>query len=433
MSEEIINALSQLEGLRVAARSSSFAFKNKLVDITDVGAKLNVDAVLEGSVRKAGNKLRITAQLINIADGYHLWSERYDRDMGDIFSIQDEIATTIVERLKVILVQKDEPLVKPPTQNLDAYQLYLRGRFFWNRRELQPALECFENAVSLDPDFALAHTGVADANAILGFGYGGDPRVVAPKGKKAAQRALELDDTLAEAHYSLAYFKFVYERDWPAAAGAFRKAIALNPKHVAAHYMYGFYLLLVEDRGDEGIEEARQAVAIDPLDSHATGMLCLILWLERRSREAIRLLETAIEREPTYFFLHRCLGLAYTAESNYPQAVAALEQAAVLSRRDVVVLMELAWVQVLSGNTGEADAILEELLARSEQQYVNPSCMAFIQGAMGRNEEALALFDRAYDEGDPVLVATRIWQRVLDSPLTKDPGWDVLLRRIGWE
>ena len=188
MSEEIINALGQLRGLRVAARSSSFSFKDQLVDIADVGAKLNVNSVLEGSVRKAGSKLRITAQLIDVADGYHLWSERYDREAGDVFAIQDEIATSIAEQLKVILVgQQDVSLVKPGTLNLDAYQLYLQGRFFWNRRELHRSLACFEQAVSIDPAYALAHAGVADANAMLGFGYGGDPRDLWPKEARSAQ------------------------------------------------------------------------------------------------------------------------------------------------------------------------------------------------------------------------------------------------------
>ena len=434
MSEEIINALGQLRGLRVAARSSSFSFKDQLVDIADVGAKLNVNSVLEGSVRKAGSKLRITAQLIDVADGYHLWSERYDREAGDVFAIQDEIATSIAEQLKVILVgQQDVSLVKPGTLNLDAYQLYLQGRFFWNRRELHRSLACFEQAVSIDPAYALAHAGVADANAMLGFGYGGDPRDLWPKAKRAAHRALELDDELAEAHYSMAYVSFAYDWDWSTAAREFQRAVELNPKYVAARYMYAWYLLLAEGRAAEAIEEARRAVALDPLDSHATGMLCIILWAEGRSEEAIRLLETAIQREPTYFLLHHCLGLAYASQSKLDEAVAALQHAATLSRRDIVVLMELAWAHAMQGNVADADALIDELVARREQHYVSHCCVAFIHGALGRSDEALALFEQAYKDRDPVLVTTRVWPRAYGGPLANDPRYEALLGRVGWK
>ncbi len=362
-----------------------------------------------------------------------MWSERYDRDVGDVFGIQDEIATTIVERLKVILVQQDGPLVKPTTQNLDAYQLYLQGRFFWNRRELHRALEYFEKAVSVDPGYALAHAGAADAYGMLGFGYGGDPRVIMPKAKTAAMRALELDSTLAEAHYSFSYVNFVYDRDWPEAARAFERAIELNPSYVAAHYMYGFYLMLVEGKADKAVSEAQRAVAIDPLDGHATGMLCFILWATGRSPEAIPLLEAAIERDPTYFLLHRCRGLAFAAESNYPEAITALEHAAVLSRRDVVVVMELAWIQASSGNTEAAETILKELMARMKQHYVSPCCLAFIQCALGRNDEAFALLEQGYEDRDPVLVTTRVWPQTYGGPLAEDPRFEPFLKRIGWK
>ncbi len=434
MSEEIINVLGRLHGLRVASRSSSFSFKNQLVDIGDVGARLNVETVLEGSVRKAGSKLRITTQLINVADGYHLWSERYDREVGDVFAIQDEIATNIADRLQVLLVrERDAPLVESGTLNLDAYQVYLQGRFCWNRRELPRSLACFERAVSIDPAYALAHAGVADANAMLGFGYGGNPREAGPKAKRAAHKALQLDDGLAEAHYSMAYVSFVYDWDWSTAAREFQRAVELNPKYVAARYMYGWYLLLAEGRGDEAIDEARRAVDLDPFDSHATGMLCIILWAEGRSEEALRLLKTAIQREPTYFLLHRCLGLAYAAQSKFDEAVTALEHAAALSRRDIVVLMDLAWAHVMQGRVEDADAIIDELVARREQQYVSHCSVAFIHGALGRSDTALALFEQAFEDRDPVLVTMRVWPRAYGGPLANDPRYEALLRRVGWK
>ena len=432
MSEDIINALTQLKDLRVAARTSSFWFKGKSAEIAEVGAKLNVDTVLEGSVRQAGNRLRITAQLINVADGYHLWSERYDRELDDVFAIQDEIATAIAEKLKVALLgERDQSLVKPSTQNLKAYQLYLEGRFYWNRRELRRGLECFERAVDYDPDYALAYAGVADSYALLAFGYGGArPTESLPKAKQAAERALELDESLAEAHNSLAYVS-LYDWEWPTAAREFKRAIELNASYVAARYYYAFYLWLVEGRTDEAIAEAQRAVEIDPLDSHAAGMLGLVLWGARRSHEAIAFLEKAIVHDPTYFFLHRCLGLAFQAEPMHTEAIAALEQAANLSGRDPLVQSELASAYALSGATQKAEDLLEELTARSRQQYVSPLLFAFIQLALGMKDEALASLERAYNEHDPMLVPTKRWPSF--KPLHGDPRFESLLRRIGWK
>ncbi|MFB3111384.1 MAG: protein kinase [Gemmatimonadales bacterium] len=432
MSEEIINALTQLKGLRVAARTSSFSFKGKSVDIADVGAKLKVETVLEGSVRKAGNKLRIAAQLISVADGYHLWSERYDREMDDVFAIQDEIATAIAEKLKVALVGRaDQALVKRPTENLEAYQLYLEGRFYWNRRELRRGLACFERALALDPDYALAHAGVADAYGLLGFSSSVHPREAMPKARQAAARALELDDTLAEAHWAFAYVSFIYDWDWPTAAREFERAIELNPSYVPARYMYAFYLWLVEGRSDEAVAEAKLAVEIDPLASHAIAMLGLILWGAGRAREAIPLLEKAIEQDPAYFFLYRCLGLACQAESMYPEAIAALEQAANLLGREPVGLMDLATTHALSGEPQKAQKILDELIGRSRQEYVSPCCLAMIQLALGRKDEALASLERAYQERDPILVCMKRWPSW--QPVYGDPRFESLLRRIGWK
>ena len=431
MSEEIVNVLAKIEGLHVASRTAAFQFKATALDIHEIGQRLNVSTLLEGSVRKAGERLRITVQLINVADGYHLWSERYDREMEDVFAIQDEIATAIAERLKVALVpETDRPLVKRPTENLEAYHAYLQGRFFWNRRQLRRALECFERAVALDPNYALAHAGVADAYALLGFGYGASPQEIIPKAKQAAERALELDDALAEAHHAFAYVSFVYDWAWPTAAREFKRAIELNPSYVPARYMYAFYLWTVEGRVDEAVAEAKRAVKIDPLDSHATGMLCLILIGGGRSREAIPILERAIENDPAYFFSYRCLGLAYQAQSMYPEAIAALEEAAALSGRDLVVIGELAETYALCAETQKAETILDELVARSRQEYVLAGCFSRTHLALGRKDEALLSLDQAYDQCDPTLILIKVWPSY--RPLHGNPRFESLLQRIGW-
>lgn len=431
MSEEIINALHHVRDLRVASRTASFSFKNQLVDIAEVGAKLNVAAVLEGSVRKVGNKLRITAQLIDVADGYHLWSESFDREWGDVFAIQDEIAQAIVDELKVVLVDEAEKaLVEPATENLDAYQLYLQGRFYWNRRELRQAIHSLEQAIAIDPDYALAHAGLAAAYAILGFGYGGEPREVMGNAKKAAEHALRLEPSLAETHYALAYVSFVYDFDWASAAREFEKAIELDPDYVAAHYMYGFYLWLVEGRLEEAIAKARRAVELDPLDSHAVGMLGLILSGGGLPHEAIPLLKQAIERDPNYFFLYRVLGIAYQEQSRHFDAASAFQQAAELSRRDQIVLMELGVSRAACGDGEAAVAIVSEFEKRAATDYVSPLCLAAVYGALGRIEEALTHLERAYRERDPCLVVLKRWPTNFE-PLHGEPRFEALLERIG--
>ena len=432
MSEEIINALHRVRGLRVASRTSSFSFKGRLVDIAEVGVKLNVDSVLEGSVRKAGSKLRITAQLIDVPGGGHLWSESYDREWGDIFAIQGEIANAIVDGLKVTLADKPgDRLIKPTTENLDAYQLYLQGRFYWNRRELRQAIERLEQAIAIDPDYALAHAGLAATYATLGFGYGGHPGEVMGKARRAAEHSFRLDPNLAETHYALAYVSFVYNRDWAAAAGEFEKAIALDPTYAPAHYMYGFYLWLAHGRLDEAMAVTKHAVDLDPLDSHAVGMHGLVLWAGGRAHDAIPMLERAVERDPTYFFLYRCLGLVYQAHSRYSEALASLEQAANLSKRDFVVLMDLARAYAASNDPESAEEILDELIACSEHEYVSALCLAVIQSALGRKEDALDLLERSYQEQEPMLVVVKWWPMYFES-LHGEARYESLLGRVGW-
>ncbi|UCC83920.1 MAG: hypothetical protein JSW46_03010, partial [Gemmatimonadota bacterium] len=253
MTEEIINALAQLEGLRVAARTSSFAFKGKSPDVREVGAKLNVATALEGSVRKAGNRLRITAQLVSVADGYHLWSERYDREMEDVFAIQDDIARAIAEKLQVTLVAGvAEPLVRRPTENVEAYDLYLRGRFFAHQGGEGPrkGLEYFQRALAGDPEYALAHAGIAEAYSQLGNTGILRPKEAMPRAREAAIRALELDETLAEAHLSLGWIGWTYDFEWSNAEKYFLRALELNPDLPEAHFKYGFFLASME-RGEE--------------------------------------------------------------------------------------------------------------------------------------------------------------------------------------
>ncbi len=275
MSEEIISALMQIKNLHVAARTSSFSFKGKHVDLRVIGEQLNVRTVLEGSVRKSGNRLRITAQLVNATDGYHLWSERYDREMKDVFAIQEEIAKSIAQRLEVTLDSERQPLFRAGTDNLEAFKFYTQGRslFFQRGLRLLPAVEYLKKAVTLDSKYALAWAALADAYNMVGF-YGlARPEACVPKAREAAQRAIALDPSLAEAHTSLAMSHLFYDWDRSSAEREFLRSLELKPRNSLARSWYGlYYLQWVAGRFEEGLAQAKQAVQMDPLSAYARAL-----------------------------------------------------------------------------------------------------------------------------------------------------------------
>ena len=237
LAEELLNALAKIEALRVAARTSAFSFKGKETDVREIGRKLNVSVVLEGSVRKSGNRLRITAQLINVTDGYHLWSERYDRQIEDLFEIQDEVTLAVVDALKLKLLSSEKAsLLKQRTENTEAYQLYLKGRYYWHQRTeeaVKKGIECFEQAIDIDPNYALAYAGLADSCSLLGLSeYSAlSPTEAFPKAKQASVKALEIDNTVAEAHVSLAFGRMYFDWDFQRAESEYQQAIELNPSY----------------------------------------------------------------------------------------------------------------------------------------------------------------------------------------------------------
>ncbi len=284
VAEEIINALSGIDGLRVAARTSSFKFKGQAVDATDIGARPKVDSVLEGSVRKAGNRLRITAQLINAADGFHLWSDRYDRTMDDIFAVQDDIARSIAHRLDVTLGGSADALVMPPTGSTDAYNALLQGRFLLRQREpvaMKQALVQFEHALSLDPKYAAAHAAVADANALMSDQGVIEPIVAIPAVRQAAARALELDPKLVEPHLTLGWQEMAHGWDRQSAERHFAKALELGPDSAEVHSRYACYLAWIPARFDEAVTEARRGAEMD--DVSPSPRLALFRFATERS------------------------------------------------------------------------------------------------------------------------------------------------------
>jgi len=432
IAEEIINALAQLPGLRVAARTSSFAFRGHAIDLAEVGAKLKVATVLEGSVRKAGTHLRVTAQLIKVADGYHLWSERYDREMTDVFAIQDEIARAIADRLQVTFGGRETGLlVTPPTQNLDAYHLYLKGRYYWAQRGLglKKALDCFGQALALDPNYALAHTGLADACALLAE-YGiVVPKVILPKARVAIQRALELAPDLAEAHCAQGTLKLVFDWDWPGASRDLRRAIELNPRYVAARYRLALYLTLIESEFEQGIAHARRAVELDPLAPLPLGQLGAVLIAAGRHEEAIAPLKRAVELGPGMLLPLLHLGVIYHCLGRTREAIEIHEIAAASSGRNPLTIAHLAVFLSAEGKDGEAQALYDELEARSRREYVLASTLAFAAAALGRIDEAFQLLHRACDDRDAALIYAKRYPtfRLLQG----DPRMTEIYRRIG--
>ena len=432
VAEDIINALAQLPGLRVAARTSSFAFRGRAVDLAEVGAKLKVATVLEGSVRKAGNRLRVTAQLVKVGDGYHLWSERYDREMTDVFAIQDEIAKAIAGRLQVGLDGGEAAsLVTPATGNLDAYHLCLRGRYLLAQRGLglKKALECFDQALALDPNYALAHAGLAEACTVL-VQYGLAPAgAFRAKARAAACRALELAPTLAEAHAAAGTVAFVIDWDWRTAAGELQRAIVLNPRYVIARLWLSYYLVFVEDQFEEGIVHGRRAVELDPLAPLPHMQLGMSLMGAARLEEAIAPLERAAALAPTMFLPPIHLGLLYNELGRMEEAIRSVEAAVVTSGRHPWTLCALGVCYSSAGKLAEVEAIRDELTARARREYVQYTMLAILSAALGRLDEAFELLERACDDRDGILVYSRRYP--FFSAFQRDPRMERIYRLIG--
>ena len=412
ITEEIINALSHISDLHVVARSSSFSFKGKHVDLRLIGQQLNVRTVLEGSVRKAGNRLRITAQLVNVADGYHLWSQRYDRELQDVFEIQEEIARAIAHKLTATLIADHEaPLVQVGTSHLEAYQLYLKGRILLYRRGavMQSSLACFKQALQLDPHYAQASASLADNLAMLAF-YGFErPENCLPACKKAAERAVELNPSLAEAHNALALAYFLKDWDHPSAKGEYLKALELNPRYVPAHAQYGlFYLGSGEGQYEDAVRQAKQAVEIDPLSSYAFAMLAYTYAMGGRFQDSLAEVRTAASLDPESFIAQWVLLNCSHWSGDFDGAIAAGKNALALSGRSPYALSPLAITYTVVGKTREAAALYKELLARAESEYVSPAQLAGPALALGHSDEAMQFIEQAFAMRDPWF---KIWAK----------------------
>ena len=432
MAEELINALTKVKGLRVAARTSSFYFKGKSEDVREIGRRLDVGAVLEGSVRRDEYKLRVTAQLVSVQDGYHLWSETYDRELRDVFAIQDEISRSIVETVRpTLLGDAEAKLVEAPTRSLEAYDHYLRGRHYWEGRYeggLETALRYFEKAVEIDPEYALPYTGIADSYAILGiYGYI-PPQEARRRTSSAAQRAVELDDGLSEAHASLAFYRMSFDWDWERGAVGLRKAIELNPANAKAHVWLAF-LRGLQGRFEEAFDEMALAKNVDPLNNYNAAMTACVHTWARDFESGAGLLEEILRRDPHYLFAVWLLAMTYREMSRHDDAVRMCEQAVTLSNEALNFKASLGQAYGSAGFEDRARAILDDLHACEESRYVSPLWLSWVHLGLGEYDRAFDRLAQAVADGTPL--AMMLHQDSVYDPLRSDPRFAELAMGVG--
>jgi TolB-like protein/Tfp pilus assembly protein PilF/tRNA A-37 threonylcarbamoyl transferase component Bud32 len=431
LSEDISNALSHIRQLRVVARTSAFAFKGKAIDVREVGEKLNVDTVLEGSVQKAGDRLKIMAQLINVADGYQLWSERFDRTMKDVLDIQDEVTLEIVDKLKIELLGKErDQVVKRYTANMEAYNLLLKGRYFWAKRSregLKKGMECVQQALEIDPAYALAYAYLASNFNTLGiYGYA-RPHDVFPKAKAAARKALELDSSLPQAHTALAFTSLWYDWEWAAAEKGFEKALSLNPG--SDYGLLGYYnFLTCMGRFDEALLAIQKTLELDPISVMMHSELCNLLRIARRYDEAQEQCQKTIEMDPNYGMAHFYRGQLYVDQGRYGEAVPEFQKAIELTGGLSWAYGGLGYAYAMLGQKAETEKILHALEERSTQEYIHPTTFIKLYYALGDIDKSFDFSEKAMEERDPSLTFMRVLPEF--DVFRADPRFKALLKKM---
>ena len=433
MTEEIINALSHVENLKVIARTSAFMFKEKHEDIREIGKKLDVGTLLEGSVRKAGNRIRITAQLIKVSDGSHLWSERYDRDLKDIFAIQDEISLAIVANLKVKLLDREKKAIeKRYTDDFELYNLYLKGIHHLSRLTTEgctKAQKYFEQTLQKKPDYALAYYGLGAMYFARTFYEKLPPNEGYPKAKLYFKKALDKDNTLAEALCGGGVINMNYDRDWKLAENEFKYAFHLNPNSVRCHSYYSWYLTFM-CRHEEAIKEINQAKKLDPLSSYVNTWSGIIYQWANQFDYALKELQMTIEMDPYYFLAYMHIGQVYIGKSMFNEAIEAYEKAAKLSGGSPMIVAHLAVAYYLAESKEKADNLIKSLKQRSKQEYVPPICFWYYSLIQGDNDQAFKWLERAVIEHDSFF-PWAITYPIERCQLPDEPRFNKILEQIG--
>lgn len=432
ITESIINNLSQLPKLRVIARSTVFRYKGKDLDPQRAGREMNVSVLLTGRIVQRGENSTIQVELVRAADGSQLWGERYTRPVVEIFAVEAEIASEISQKLKVKLTGEDKKrLAKRYTYDAEAYHLYLKGRFWWNKRVPDATLKSipyFEQAIEKDPSYALAYTGLADAYSLLGASSVVDPSLVFPKAKAAALKALEIDDRLAEAHTSLAMIKIYWDWDWDGVEREAERANQLNPNYPTIHHWVSIYWC-ARSRFDKALEEIRQAQELDPLSFIISTHAGWVLYFARRYDEAIQQYRKTLDMEPNFVMALFLLGAAYVQKGMYDEAIANIGRAIELSKRaSTEMIAALGNAYALAGRRAETMEILEELLAISPPRYVSPYDIATVYIGLGDKDRGFEWLEKAYQARIQWMVGLRADPRL--DPIRSDPRFQTFLRRL---
>jgi adenylate cyclase len=435
ISEEIINTIVQLPNLKVAGRTSSFSFKGKNAGLRLVGQTLGVSKILEGSVRKSGNRVRITAQLIEASTGYHLWAKRYDRELDDIFKIQDEISSEIAGQLKITFADAQPlPIPKEQTKNIDAYQLYLKGRslFYQRGTSLIEAINCFQEALEIDPSYALAYAGLADTYVMLTFHGYMPPDECWAKAIPAAQEAFKYGPDLGETHNALAVIALLHDRDLKATEMEFKLALEINPNNSQARAWYGmFYLAFTRGDFEAGIEQFRLAIENDPLSSYLHSCLALTLSTADKFEESIAPAEYAVKLDWASLIARYSLGYCYLRSGNLEKALQECIIALKMSNRHAWILHLIALIYLKMNKRDEALKIYQEMKERYQDYYLPPSNLAIVAAALGENKFALELAQTCLDIIDPYFIF--IVRSLKDSEALRNiKGFDEIEERLGF-
>jgi TolB-like protein/Flp pilus assembly protein TadD len=431
IQEEILMRLAKVADLKVVSRTSTVRYKRSPDNLREIATGLGVANVLEGSVQRTTDRVHVNVQLIKAASDVHLWAEAYDRKLTDIFAVESEIAKTIADTLQAKLTGSERnAIASQPTEDTEAHQLYLRGRYLWNRRtgeNLKKALAYFQQAAEKDPHYALAYSGIADSCILIPFYSAGTPQDYLPRARAAAQKAVELDDTLAEAHTSLAYVFYV-DFENAQSMKEFERAIELNPNYAMAHHWYGGNLLNALGRFDQAIAESKRALALDPVSPIISTTLGAVYRMARRYDEAIAQLRDTVEMHPEFYWAHRFLGLALELKGATAEAIAEYHKAFELSD-DPMVLGFLAHAEVSIGKQNEARQILGQLTEEAKTRYVPAYVFAVIHLALGEKDQALDWLEKAARDHDGLYSTLFKVDPYLD-PLRGDPRFEALVSAI---
>jgi TolB-like protein/Tfp pilus assembly protein PilF len=435
MTEELIGQLSRIHGLRVISRTSAMHFKNTQLSVPEIAKTLGADALVEGSVIREGSQVRVHAQLIRGATDEHIWAGEYEREYKSILLIQEEVARTVAQHIKISLTPQEQ-VVLAGARPVDpqVHESYLKGLYYFNQRtedSLNKSIEYFHQAIAKDPSYALAYCGLADAYALLGFRGGVPSKDALSQAKAAALKAIELDDTLDEAHASLAFIAETHEWDWTTAEREYKRALELNPGDARAHHWYAGYLMYV-GRLDEGIAEAKRARDLDPLSLPVNNALAGRLLVAGRVDEALQQLRETLEMNPHFAPAHQTLGWAYLNKGKHQEAIQEFQQALQLSGTDDTdIMLDLGFAYAAAGNQDQARKILAKLKELHQRGLVPSGSIAILYGALGDLNQAFAWLDKAYDERDPELTYLKVPGRRFE-PLRHDARFQELVNRIGF-